>query len=141
MKNHWARELFNSAKFKGIMCRIERVIHGWLETINVADKEYFTKSMTYDPLRRQYFQGVDPPKLIESGDYVLLCGGRRDILSDIFIIPWEIFFKTLEKGKPINTYKLPKEYFQYKFYLRDRDDRWLMSVQGGTRPVLDVTNW
>jgi hypothetical protein len=33
------------------------------------------------------------------------------------------------------------EYFQYKFYLRDSDDLWQMSVQGGIRSVLDVSDW
>jgi hypothetical protein len=141
MKNHWALEFYNLAKSKGIKCRIEKLINGWIETINFSGKEYFTKSVTYDLSRRQFFQGVDPSKLNEKGAFVIICGGRSDILSDIFLIPWDMFFKTLEKGEPINTYRQPREYFQYKFYLRDRDGHWLMSVQGGNRPVLDVTNW
>ncbi len=141
MKKHWAMEFYNLAESKGINCRIERVSKGWIETINFSGKDYFTKSATYNLSRRQFFQGVDPPKLSENGDFVLICGGTKSILSDIFIIPWEIFFKTLEKGEPINTYKPPREYFQYKFYLRDRDNRWLISVQGGNRPVLDVSDW
>jgi hypothetical protein len=141
MKNHWALEFYNLAESRGIKCRIEKLINGWIETINCSGKEYFTKSATYDLSRKQYFQGVDPPKMNENGAFVLFCGGRRDILTDIFIIPWDIFFKTLGMGKPINTYRPPKEYFQYKFYLRDRDGCWHMSVQGRKRPVLDVTNW
>ena len=113
---------------------------GWVETINFNGKNYFTKSATYNLSRRQFFQGVDPAKLSENGDFVLICGGTKSILSDIFIIPWEIFFKTLEKGETINTYKPPREYFQYKFYLRDRDNRWFMSVQGGNRPIIDVSD-
>lgn len=35
----------------------------------------------------------------------------------------------------------PDEYFQYEFYIQDRDSRWLISVQGGERPTLDVTGW
>lgn len=45
------------------------------------------------------------------------------------------------KSEAINTYRQPREYFQYKFYLRDRDDLWQMSVQGGIRSVLDVSDW
>jgi len=141
MKNHWAIECYSLAESRGIKSRIERVVNGWIETIDCSGKKYFTKSATYNLSRRQFFQGVDPPKLHENGDFVLICGGARNILSDIFIIPWGMFFKTLQKGEPINTYQPPKEYFQYKFYLRDRDDRWLMSVQGGRRPVLDISDW
>ena len=141
MKNHWAMEFYTLAESKGIKSRIERMVNGWIETISFSGKKYFTKSATYNLSRRQFFQGVDPPKLNENGDFVLICGGARNILSDIFIIPWGMFFKTLQKAEPINTYQPPKEYFQYKFYLRDRDDRWMMSVQGGSRPVLDVSDW
>jgi len=141
MKNHWAMEFYTLAESKGIKSRIERMVNVWIETISFSGKKYFTKSATYNLSRRQFFQGVDPPKLNENGDFVLICGGARNILSDIFIIPWGMFFKTLQKAEPINTYQPPKEYFQYKFYLRDRDDRWMMSVQGGSRPVLDVSDW
>ena len=141
MKNHWGMKFYNLAESKGIKSRIERMVNGWIETTIFSEKKYFTKSATYNLSRRQYFQGVDPPKLNENGDFVLICGGARNSLSDIFIIPWGMFFKTLQNGEPINTYKPPKEYFQYKFYLRDRDDRWMMSVQGGSRPVLDVSDW
>ena len=55
---------------------------------------------------------------------------------------WDIFFKTLREGEPFNTFKPPKkEYYQYKFHLRDRDNRWLLSIRGGNRPILDVSNW
>jgi hypothetical protein len=141
MKHHWALDFFNLAKPKGIKCSIERMMHGWVETVNFGDNVYFTKSVTYDLSRRHYFQGVDPSKLLEKGNYILFCGGRENILTDIFIIPWGSFFNTIEKGESINTYKPPKEYFQYKLYLRDRNDRWLMNVQGGNRPVLDVMHW
>ena len=123
MKNHWAKEFHNLAESKGIKSSIERMVNGWIETISFSGKKYFTKSATYNPSRRLFFQGVDLHKLNENGDFVLICGGARNILSDIFIIPWGMFFKTLQKGEPINTYKPPKEYFQYKFYIRDRDDR------------------
>lgn len=139
MKKHWAMEFCDLAISKGIKSKIEHVVNGWIETISFSGKKYFTKSATYDLSRRQYFQGVDPSKMNENGDFVLICGGARNILSDIFIIPWSTFFTTLQKGDPVNTYKPPKKYFQYKFYLRDRDYHWMMSVQGGRRPVLDVS--
>lgn len=141
MKNHWAMEFYERARSMGINSKIERVVNGWVETIIFSEKKYFTKSATYNLSRKQYFQGVDPPKLSENGDFVLICGGVRNSLSDIFIIPWDMFFKTIKRGEPINTYKPPKEYYQYKFYLRDRDNQWLMSVQGGSRHVLDVSSW
>lgn len=141
MKNHWAMEFYNLVKSKGIKCSVVCVINGWIETILIGRKVCFTKTATYNLSRRQFFQGVDPSKLIENGDFVLICGGENNILLDIFIIPWDIFFKTLAEGEPINTYKPPREYFQYKFYIRDRDNLWIMSVQGGNRPFLNVSNW
>ena len=103
MRNHWAMEFYNLAESKGIQCRTVRMINGWIETINFVGKEYYTKSVTYNLSRKQFFLGVDPSKLNESGVFILICGGKRNILSDIFIIPWGNFFKTLEKGEPINT--------------------------------------
>jgi hypothetical protein len=142
MKIHWEKEFYNLAESKGIKCRIARTINDWIETIYFIGKEYFTKSVTYDLSKKQFFLGVNPSKLNENGDFILICGGKRNILSDIFIIPWDIFFETLKKGEPLNTCKPPKkEYFQYEFYLRDRDNRWLMTVQGGNRPILDVSKW
>ncbi len=131
MKIHWEMEFYNLAESTGIQCRIVRRSRGWIETINFVGKEYYTKSVTYDLSRKQFFLGVDPSKLNESGDFVLICGGKENILSDIFIIPWGIFFETLKKGEPINTYSPPKEYLQYKFYLRDKDDGWSMIVEKG----------
>ena len=141
MRKRWAMKFYNLAESTGIQCRIVRRSRSWIETINFVGKEYYTKSVTYGLSRKQFFIGVDPSKPNESGDFVLICGGKENILSDIFIIPWGIFFETLKKGKPINTYGSPKEYFQYKFYLRDRDGGWSMSVQGGNRPILDVSKW
>ena len=101
MKNHWAMAFYNFAESKGIKSRIERVVNGWIETISFSEKKYFVKSATYNLSRRQFFQGVDPSKLNESGDFVLICGGARNILSDIFIIPWGMFFKTLVTFKSV----------------------------------------
>ena len=111
MKNHWELEFYNLAESKGINCKKKRVVNGWIETINFHGKDYFTKSVTYNLQRRQFFQGVDPTKLNETGDFVLICGGTKSILSNIFIIPWEMFFQTLEKGEPINTLPATKRIF------------------------------
>jgi len=141
MKHHWAMEFFHLAKSSGANCMIHKMANGWVETICFGDKHCFTKSATYNHSRNQYFQAVDPHKLNEIGDFVLICGGTKGSLSDIFMIPWDVFFNTLKGGEPLNTFKLPKKYFQYKFYLRNREDRWLMSVQGGSRPVLGVSSF
>ncbi len=137
----WADELFGKARVKGILCSITRRVNGWPETMVLNGKTYYVKSMSYNTDRNLYFIGVDPGKLTQKGDYVLLCGGFNNELVNIFIIPWEIFFGTLKQGDPINTYKPPKEYWQYKFYVRDRSGRWVMTVQGGNRPETDVTKW
>jgi len=141
MKNHWAMEFYDRASSLGIPSKMDNMVNGWIETVKFRNKIYFTKSSTYNLSRSQYFQGVDPPKIHEHGDYVLICGGVNNVLTDIFIIPWNPFFTTIRQGEAINTYKPPREYFQYKFYLRDREARWRMSVQGGIKPVLDVTEW
>lgn len=44
-------------------------------------------------------------------------------------------------GEAVNTYSAPKEYFQFKFRIRDRDDKWIMAVQGREHPMLDVSQW
>lgn len=137
----WAEQLFREAKAEGIYCEIIKRSHGWPETMLLNRKTYFIKSMTYNPSRNLYFQGVDPKKLQEKGDYVLLCGGIGNKLKDIFMIPWEVFFHTLQKGEPINTYKPPKEYWQYKFYVKDRSGKWVITVQGGIRPEVDVSKY
>ncbi|MBU2620875.1 MAG: hypothetical protein KKD92_00975 [Proteobacteria bacterium] len=137
----WADDFFGKAKVRGILCSVTRRVNGWPETMVLNSNTYYVKSMSYNSDRNLYFQGVDPGKLAQKGDYVLLCGGFNNELVDIFIIPWEVFFETLKQGEPTNTYKPPKEYLQYKFYVRDRSGRWVMTVQGGKRPVIDVTKW
>lgn len=138
---HWADDLFGKAKLRGILCSVTRRVNGWPETMVLKGNTYYVKSISYNANRNLYFQGVDPRKLTQQGDYVLLCGGFNNELADIFIIPWKIFFETLMQGEPTNTYKLPKEYLQYKFYVRDRSGRWVMTVQGGKKPLIDVTKW
>jgi hypothetical protein len=96
--------------------------------------------MTYDESKRQYFQGVDVKKLNDTGDLVLLCGGFGGRLRDLFLIPWNVFFSTLRKAFPSNSYR-DRKYLQYKFYVRDRDDSWKIVFQGGSRPTLDVSQW
>lgn len=117
-------------------------MNGWIETSIINGSTCFVKSSSYDNNRKQYFLGVDPKKIEEDGDLVLLCGGINRHLRDVFLIPWRPFFETLKSGKPINTYKPPREYWQYKFYLRDRSDKWIMLVQPTTQSSnLDITKW
>jgi len=91
---------------------------------------------------RDSYIGVDPKKLEEEGDLALICGGGpNDQFRDIFLIPWAIFVQTLSAGDAKNTYHLPRVYMQYRFYLRDRSSRWVMSVQPAGRCELDITQW
>lgn len=87
----WADDLFAKAKVRGILCSVTRRVNGWPETMVLKGKTYYVKSMSYNAGRNLYFQGVDPGKLAQKEDYVLLCGGFNNELADIFIIPWEIF--------------------------------------------------
>jgi hypothetical protein len=135
----WAEKFFEEAKAKGLHCAVISRVHGWPETMIVHGKTCFAKTITYNISRNLYFQGVDPKKLKERGDFVLLCGGINNKLRDIFVIPWKVFYQTLKEGKPANTYKPPKEYWQYKFYIKDRNGKWIMTVQGGRRPEIDVS--
>jgi hypothetical protein len=138
MREHWAEEFFGFTESRGIPCDRVHLSNGWLETVDIANCRCFIKSVSYNERRRQYFLGVDPGKLSEKGDAVIICGGRKRELSDIFVIPWKPFFAAIEKSGAINTYR-DREYFQYKFYVRDRDGRWIASFQGGGQPVLDLT--
>ena len=140
MRKHWAKEFMEYTRTQGIKSEPVRYSQGWLETALIGGKVCFTKSMTFDVGKKQYFQGVDTGKLADKGDYVLLCGGRNDMLRDIFIIPWEIFFSTLSKATPINTYK-DKEYLQYKFVVRERDGQWLLIFHRSTDAPLDIDDW
>lgn len=137
----WAEQFFEEAEAKGLHCAVTNRVHGWPETMVVRGKKCFIKSITYNTSRNLYFEGVDPKKLEEQGDFVLLCCGINNGLRDIFIIPWKVFFQTLREGKPVNTYKPPKEYWQYKFYIKDKSRKWVMTVQGGRRPEIDVSVW
>ena len=138
MREHWAEEFVSYAENRGVHCDRIRHVNGWLETVDIAKCRCFIKSVSYDERRHQYFLGVDPGKLSERGDAVVLCGGRRAKLSDIFLIPWRPFFAAIEKSEAINTYR-DREYFQYKFYVRNREGTWKASFQGGEQPVLDLT--
>lgn len=140
MKKHWAEEFLNYIRAKGIKCEPVRYSQGWLETALIGGKVCFTKSITFDRKRKQYFQGIDTEKLNDKGDYVLLCGGTDEKFKDIFIIPWKVFFHTLSKATPINTYR-DREYMQYKFVVRERDDRWHLIFHKSTTGPLDVTGW
>ena len=99
-------------KAKGLDCEVINRVNGWPETMVIDGHTCFAKSITYNEDRGLYFQGVDPKKLHEAGDFVLLCGGASGRLRDVFVIPWNIFFQTLKEGAPVNTYRPPKEYRQ-----------------------------
>jgi hypothetical protein len=138
----WAEQFFEEAKAKDLHCAVTTRVLGWPETMVVRGKKCFVKSITYNTSRNLYFDGVDSKKLEENGDFVLLCGGINNKLRDIFIIPWKVFFQTLKEGKPVNTYKPPKkEYYQYKFYIKDKNGKWIMTVQGGRKPEIDVSEF
>ena len=129
-------------KSNGLDYRIKNHVHGWIETSIIENHICYVKSATYNFSKRQYFQGVDPKKLNESGNLVLFCGGANSVIRDLFLIPWNIFFEILEVGEPVNTYKPPREYWQYKFYLRYRYGKWLMLVQPTTHTSsIDVSKW
>lgn len=138
MKPYWAEQFLKLAESQGVVCKPIRYAKGWLETALIAGHRCFTKSMTYNFSRREYFQGVDPKKLRDTGDAVLLCGGAEDRLRDVFVISWDTFFATIGQSEPIKSYKV-REYLQYKFHIRDRGNTWKIYIQRG--PVLDVTAW
>jgi hypothetical protein len=142
MQNKWSDVFIEQLKLNGIACLIKNRVKGWIETIIIENKTCYVKSATYDNIKSQYFQGVDTNKLHDSGNFVIFCGGNVDKIQDIFIIPWDVFFKDIKSGKPVNTYKPPREYWQYKFYIRYRNGKWLMFVQPMSRTLsLDVTAW
>lgn len=135
-------KLLSTVESNGLDCNVLHREHGWLETLIINGQRCYCKSKKYDRVKRGYYIGVDPKKLKEKGDLVLICGGDSDgRFRDIFLIPWVIFFDTLSAGNPKNTYRLPKVYMQYRFYLRDRNDSWIMSVQPAGRRDLDITKW
>lgn len=138
-ERRWVDQFCSQAKSKGLDCRVVNRINGWPETVTIDGRKCFTKSVSYNAERGLYFQGVDPKKLEEKGDFVVICGGAKGKRRDIFVIPWTDFFRTLKRGEPVNTYKPPKEYWQYKFHVKDNGSSWLMTVQGGDYSGLDVT--
>lgn len=137
----WSVQFIEKLKNSGINYKLTNFANNWPETLVINNKVFFIKSITYNKDRSLYFVGIDPKKLSSSGDFVLLCCGIEFSLSDIFIIPWEIFFSTLEKGEPTNTYKPPRKYLQYKSYIKYRNSNWIMSVQGGSRPQTEIGNF
>lgn len=139
--NKWVDIFCQKLNSAGGDCKVINRVNGWPETLSIRDKVIFSKSVTYQKERGLYFIGVDPQKLSDKGDYVLICGGFNNALRDIFIISWNIFFETLCRGKPINTYKFPKEYWQYKVYIKNIGNKWMMSVQGGEKPECDLSEW
>lgn len=141
MKINWIENYYEILKSHAINCNIIRRMHGWIETIDIEDNLYYTKSKTYDSKRREYFIGVDSKKPLEDCDFTLICGGESRKIRDLFIIPWDIYITTLKEGEAINTYKLPKEYFQFKSYIRHREKDWYLSVLGGQRPRINISQY
>ena len=136
----WAELFCEEVTAKGVICDISIRVNGWPETMLVGGNKCFSKSVTFNTDRSLYFQGVDPKKLSESGDYVLICGGHGDSLRDIFIIPWHEFFEMLSHGEPVNTYRYPKEYWQYKFKIQQNKGSWYFSVQGFVGKSVNISN-
>jgi len=138
MRDHWAEEFVGYAEKRGLLCSRVRHRNGWLETVDIANCRCFIKSASFNEGRQLYFLGVDPDKLREKGSAVVLCGGRKGKLSDVFIVPWKEFFGALAQSAAINTYR-DREYLQYKFSIREREGVWIASFQGGDQPVLNVS--
>lgn len=141
MPTKWVDLFIDFLRNKGISCKVRNRVNGWTETADISGSSCYTKSVTFNIPSSHYFLGVDPGKLQESGDLVVICGGLNNNLKDIFLIPWLEFFRAISSGKAINTYKLPREYYQYKFKIHHVYNRWLMDVQGSALPKLDVTTW
>jgi len=139
MHNHWAEEFLRYAEKCGVSCHRIHYSNGWLETALIAGYRCFMKSVSYNERSRLYFLGVDPAKPSEEGDTVVLCGGRRGALADIFVVPWRKFFSTVIESEAVPTYR-DREYSQYKFRIRDREGGWIASFQGGNNPTLDLTS-
>lgn len=137
--NKWSDIFLDSLNSSGVRCEIINRANGWLETAIISNRLCFLKSVTYDASQDLYFLGLDPGKLKESGDLVVICGGFKDSLKDIFVIPWQEFFRTISLGEAINTYKLPKIYYQYKFKIHNIGSDWTMVVQGGTTPRKSIS--
>ena len=137
-KNYWAEHFLKLLQSQNFCCQPVKYINGWLETAKINENICFMKSFTYNLSTKQYFQGIDPNKVNSEIDFIVFCGGVNDTLRDIFIIPWNKFHTNLERAEPINTYQ-NRKYMQYKFKIRERDNCWICSFQGGIRPELDIT--
>ncbi len=137
----WSDIFFDSLYSVGVQCATINRVNGWLETAIISKRVCFMKSATYELSKNFYFIGIDPSKMNDSGDLVVICGGLRDSLKDIFLIPWHEFFQTISMGEAINTYKLPKVYYQYKFKIHFIDSDWKMVVQGGEKPSKSISKW
>ena len=141
MPTKWADLFLVLLRSASVSCKVTNRVNGWPETAIINSRRCFMKSVSYDAARRHYFQGIDPKKLQESGDLVVICGGLGASLRDIFLIPWHDFFKIISLGEPINTYRLPKVYFQYKFKVHETDSGWTLSVQGSAQPTRAIGQW
>lgn len=100
--NKWSDIFIHALNSVGVQCKTNNRVNGWLETANISNRVCFMKSATYNFSGKFYFLGIDPGKLQESGDFVIICGGTKDSLKDIFVIPWQEFFSTISMGKAVN---------------------------------------
>ena len=93
MRNRYAEDFLELAKSKGLDYGLIHSSRGWPETVMIAGHTCFIKSKTYDG--KEYFIGVDPGKLDDNGEAVVICGGEHGSLRDIFVIPWDSFFSAM----------------------------------------------
>lgn len=84
----WADKFQGIAESYALHCHISHRERGWIETLIINGHRCYCKSKTSDNNKREYYIGVDPKKLNEKGDFVLICGGNSDgQFRDIFLIP------------------------------------------------------
>ena len=141
MSTKWVDQFCEQLRSQGLDFEIVNRAKGWPETLDVNGRVCFAKSVRYNSEKEEYFIGVDPKKLDDAGSLVLICGGRDSALRDVSLIPWDEFFGALAQGEPVNTYQPPKEYWQYKVHVRWIGGRWILSVQSGNRPKMDVADY
>ncbi|NQV40977.1 MAG: hypothetical protein HQ506_01375 [Candidatus Marinimicrobia bacterium] len=139
--NNWTKVFLNILGENGLSVEVLSTHSGWVETAKVESRNYFTKSVTKQVGREHYFIGIDPRKLSSQGDGVIICCGDEGRLSRVFIFEWDDFFSYIKQGIPINTYKWPKTYMQYKLAISKIDGVWYLNVQGAnTKRMINDEN-
>jgi len=141
MRNKWSSIFVKILGEQNVDIKIINTVNGWIEKLEIRNKIFFVKSASYNTNRNLYFSGIDKNKINDTNDYMLVCGGFNSELIDIFIIPWEIILKLLNNSVPINTYKLPKEYLQYKFYIIFRNNTYTLSFEKCQIPHLKINQY